>query len=258
MTDPTGRHHDEIPSASAEPLDPDAPLPTDRGLHPLAAIPRPFTREQLESREQAIKDGILRMGSMVAEQMLAAIDALERHDAEAATAVVDGDDAINQEQQRVAALVAQSIIRDQPVARDLRFLMALDHAAYDLERMGDHAANVAKQARKLAPLPPLDDYLGLPELGRAVAQQVRDILSAIVDVDQERARTVARADDAIDDMYHRLFARALEAMRADPANVDPGTRIIFAAHYIERTGDRVTDIAEDVVYLATGAVEELN
>ena len=198
------------------------------------------------------------MGSMVAEQMLAAIDALERHDAEAATAVIQGDDDINREQQRVATLIAQSISAHQPVARDLRFLMALDHAAYDLERMGDHAANVAKQARKLAPLPPLDDWLGLPALGRAAAQQVRDILSAIVDVDAERARAVAKGDDAIDEMYHGLFARALEAMRADPGNVDPGTRIIFAAHYIERTGDRVTDIAEDVVYLATGTVEELN
>jgi phosphate transport system protein len=257
MTDPTGRHHDEVPPPAPE-MHPDAPLPTDRGLHPLAELPKRYMREQLESREQAIKDGILRMGSMVAEQMLAAIDALERHDAEAATAVIDGDDAINQEQQHVAALVAQSIIRDQPVARDLRFLMALDHAAYDLERMGDYAANVAKQARKLAPLPPLDDYLGLPALGRAVAQQVRDVLSAIVDVDEARARSVASADDAVDDMYHRLFARALDAMRADPANVDPGTRIIFAAHYIERTGDRVTDIAEDIVYLATGVMEELN
>jgi phosphate transport system protein len=117
---------------------------------------------------------------------------------------------------------------------------------------------VAKQARKLAPLPPLEDYLGLPDLGRAVAQLVRDILSAIVDVDAEHARAVARADDAVDEMYHHLFARALEAMRRDPANVDPGTRIIFAAHYLERTGDRVTDIAEDIVYLATGEFDDLN
>jgi len=258
MTDPTGRHHDEIPAPPAQERDPDAPLPTDRGTRPLAEIPRPYTREQMQAREQAIKDGILRMGSMVAQRLLAAIDALERHDADAALAIIQGDDDIDRAQQEVAALIAQTIIRDQPVARDLRFLLALDHAAYDLERMGDHAANVAKQARKLAPLPPLDDYLGLPALGRTVAQQVRDILSAIVDVDADHARAVARADDAVDEMYHHLFARALEAMRTDPSNVDPGTRIIFAAHYIERTGDRVTDIAEDIVYLATGAVEELN
>ena len=192
MTDPTGRHHDEVPAPEPE-MDPDAPLPTDRGLHPLAEVPRPFTREQMEARERAVKDGILRMGSMVAERMLAAIDALERHDAEAATAVIEGDEDINREQQRrLRALVAQTIIRDQPVARDLRFLLALDHVAYDLERMGDHAATVAKQARKLAPLAPLEDYVGLPDMGRAVAQQVRDILTAVVDVDVERARAWSR------------------------------------------------------------------
>jgi phosphate transport system protein len=257
MTDPTGRHHDEVPAATPE-MNPDVPLPTDRGLHPLAEVPRPFTREQMEAREREIKDGILRMGSMVAERMLAAVDALERHDAAAATAVIEADDDINREQQSIASLVTQAIIRDQPVARDLRFLIALDHAAYDLERMGDHAANVAKQARKLAPLPPLKDYLGLPDMGRRVAQQVRDILSAVVDIDVERARAVAQVDDEIDATYHRIFAETLDLMRADPANVDPGTRILFAAHYIERTGDRVTDIAEDIVFLATGAVEDLN
>jgi phosphate transport system protein len=257
MTDPTGRHHDEVPSPAPE-MDPDAPLPTDRGLHPLAEVPKPFARDQMEAREREIKDSILRMGSMVAERMLAAVDALERHDVEAATAVIEADDDINREQQHIASLVTQAIIRDQPVARDLRFLIALDHAANDLERMGDHAANVAKQARKLAPLAPLKGYLGLPDMGRRVAQQVRDILSAVVDIDVEHARAVALVDDEIDATYHRIFSETLDLMRADPANVDPGTRILFAAHYIERTGDRVTDIAEDIVFLATGAVEDLN
>jgi phosphate transport system protein len=255
--DPTGRLHDEGASVSPE-GDPRVPLPTDLGERPLAEIPKPFTREQMEAREQEIKDGILRMGSMVAERVIAAIEALENHDADAALAVITGDVDINAEQQRISELIAQAIVRDQPVARDLRFLMALDHAAYDLERMGDHASSVAKQARKLAPQAPLKDYLGLPDMGRRVAQQVRDILAVVVDVDEVRAREVARADDEIDDTYHRIFAETLELMRADPANVDPGARILFAAHYLERTGDRVTDIAEDIVYLATGAVEDLN
>jgi phosphate transport system protein len=257
MTDPTGRRQDDVPAPTPE-ADRVVPLSTDHGLAPLTDVPRPFTREQMEAREREVKDGILRMGSMVAERMLAAIDALERHDAEAALAVIENDEDINREQQHIAGLVSQAIIRDQPVARDLRFLIALDHAAYDLERMGDHAANVAKQARKLAPLAPLNDYLGLPDMGRQVAQQVRDILSAIVDVDVERARAVAKVDDEIDASYHRIFDATLDLMRADPANVDVGTRILFAAHYIERTGDRVTDIAEDIVFLATGTVEDLN
>jgi phosphate transport system protein len=124
--------------------------------------------------------------------------------------------------------------------------------------MGDHASSVAKQARKLAPYAPLKDFVGLPALGRLVAEQVRSILGAVVDVDEAKAREVAKRDDEVDDLYHAIFAETLELMRADPANVDPGTRILFAAHYLERTGDRVTDIAEDIVFLATGQVEDLN
>jgi phosphate transport system protein len=136
--------------------------------------------------------------------------------------------------------------------------MSLDHVAYDLERMGDHASSVAKQARKLAPHAPLQEHVRLAEMGRLVAQQVRDILDAVVDVDEVRAREVAAGDDEVDSLYHGIFDATLELMRADPANVDPGARILFAAHYLERTGDRVTNIAEDIVFLATGSVEDLN
>ena len=95
-------------------------------------------------------------------------------------------------------------------------------------------------------------------MGRLAASLVRDILGAVVEVDAERARAVARRDDEVDELYHAIFAETLDLMRADPANVDPGARIIFAAHYLERVGDRVTNIAEDVVFLATGEVTELN
>jgi phosphate transport system protein len=81
---------------------------------------------------------------------------------------------------------------------------------------------------------------------------------ALVDIDEQRAREVAARDDEIDRLYHQLFDDVLEEMRTDPAKVDPGTRILFAAHYLERIGDRVTNIAEDVVFLATGEVEDLN
>jgi phosphate transport system protein len=256
MTDPTGRHaadvHGEAPPVQEHP----AP-PPDRS-HPLAELPRPFTRESLEAEEREIRDGILRMGSIVAERLLAAVEALEKHDAEAALAVIRGDEDLNIEQERVTNLVTRTIARQQPVARDLRFLIALDHVAYDLERMGDHASSVAKQARKLAPHAPLRSHARLPEMGRLVAQQVRDVLGAVVDVDDARARQVAARDDEVDALYHSIFDETLDLMRADATNVDPGARILFAAHYLERAGDRVTNIAEDIVFLATGQVEDLN
>ena len=158
-----------------------------------------------------------------------------------------------------STLIARTIATQQPVARDLRFLLTLDHVTYELERIGDHAASVAKQARKLAPEPPLKDYVDLPEMGElaAVARPRRSCGRSSTST-QDEAREVAARDDEIDDLYHATFAEVVDLMRADPANVERGTRILFAAHYLERIGDRVTNIAEDVVFLATGEVEDLN
>ncbi len=257
MTDPTGRPiSDTSPPLSASDEPPGGR--TDLDVHPAVEVPRPFTREALESEEGEIKDDILRMGSLVAERILAAIAALEKHDADAATAIIENDHDINAMERKVSDLITLTIATQQPVARDLRFLLTLDRAAYDLERMGDYASSVAKQARKLAPNPPLKDYVHLPQMGRLAAALVRDILKAVVEVDAERARAVAKRDDEIDELYHAIFAETLDLMRADPENVDAGARIIFAAHYLERVGDRVTNIAEDVVFLATGEITELN
>jgi phosphate transport system protein len=124
--------------------------------------------------------------------------------------------------------------------------------------MGDHAASVAKQARKLAPQPPLKQYVDLPRMGELAANQVRGVLRALVDLDVDAARSVASRDDEMDRLYHATFDEVLTLMRDDPANVERGTRILFAAHYLERIGDRVTNIAEDVVFQATGDIEDLN
>ncbi|HTS15178.1 MAG TPA: phosphate signaling complex protein PhoU [Candidatus Sulfotelmatobacter sp.] len=216
------------------------------------------SREVLDAEMRAVKDGVLRMGSLVEQQILAALQALVDHDAEAALAVMTRDRGVNEVQREVSSLIVTTIATQSPVARDLRFLLALDHVTYELERMGDHATSVAKQARKLAPEPPLAGYLGLPAMARAVAELVRGVLLALVDIDEARARDVAAGDDAVDDLYHKTFADVLDLMRADPANVDRGTRILFAAKNLERIGDRVTNIAEDVVFLATGEIEDLN
>lgn len=215
-------------------------------------------RDPLDREEREIKDNVLRLGSLVADQIGRAIDALERHDSEAALAVILGDSQLNEAQRLITALVARTIATQQPVARDLRFLLALDHVAYDLERMGDHASSVAKQARKLAPQAALDRYGHLAEMGRLTAQLVKDVLRALIEQDEAAARSVAARDDEVDRLYHATFDEMLELMRASPSNVDPGTRILFSAHYLERIGDRVTNIAEDVVFLATGEMVDLN
>jgi phosphate transport system protein len=215
-------------------------------------------RESLDAEMRDVKDGVLRMGSLVEEQILAAHDAIMNRDAVLAAAVIASDGRINDVQRDVTGVVALTIATQAPVARDLRFLLALDRVTYELERIGDHAGSVAKQARKLAGVTTMVTYDELTPMATLAAQQVRDVVLALIDIDENKAREVATRDDEIDRLYHQVFDDVLAEMRTDPAKVDPGTRILFAAHYLERIGDRVTNIAEDVVFLATGEVEDLN
>jgi phosphate transport system protein len=215
-------------------------------------------RPGLDTEMAEIKNSVLRMGSLVEDAIRATMVALIEHDAGAATAVIVNDRRVNEMQRDVSTQITRTIATQSPVARDLRFLLSLDHVSYELERMGDHAGSVAKQVRKLAPEPPLKRYVDLPAMGELAAQLVHGVLRALVDVDQTMAREVAARDDEIDALYHKTFSEVVDLMRADPGNVERGTRILFAAHYIERIGDRVTNIAEDVVFLATGEIEDLN
>jgi phosphate transport system protein len=215
-------------------------------------------RPGLDHEMQAIKDQVLRMGFLVEEAIRAAIAALVAHDADAATTVIVNDRRFIESQREISTLITRAIATQSPVARDLRFLLSLDHVSYELERMGDHAGSVAKQVRKLAPYPPLKRYVDLPAMGELAATLVGDILRSLVDIDVQQARNVAARDDEIDNLYHRTFDEVVSLMRADPGNVERGTRILFAAHYLERIGDRVTNIAEDVVFLASGEIEDLN
>ena len=244
-------------------MDPDASGaggPVNEGVGQMNQIPRPAHHilESLDIEMGDVKEGVLRMGSLVEDQILAAHDALLNRDAALAQKVITSDGRINEVQRAVTALVAVTIATQAPVASDLRFLLALDRVTYELERIGDHAGSVAKQARKLAGVTIMVTYDELTPMATLAARQVRDVVMALVDSDEARAREVAGRDDEIDRLYHQVFDDVLAEMRTDPAKVDPGTRILFAAHYLERIGDRVTNIAEDVVFLATGEVEDLN
>ena len=218
----------------------------------------PARREALDREEHLIKDAVLRMGSLVEEAIRDASRALQTHDAELALRVIKGDAVINEAQRSVTRLISVTIATQSPVARDLRYLLTLDHVMYELERIGDHASSVAKQVIKLAPEAPLKDYIHLPAMAEQGAVLVHGVLRALVDIDAVAAREVAVLDDEIDRLYHATFDEVVALMRADPANVERGTRIIIASHYLERIGDRATNIAEDIVYLVTGDVEDLN
>jgi phosphate transport system protein len=214
-------------------------------------------REVFDHELLAVKEGVVRMGSAVADAIDAAVASLQGHDAAAARALIDADEKINQAQLELMDLIITTIATQSPVARDLRMLIALGHASYELERIGDHAAGVARHAIKIGEA----DTMGggtLVQMGHLVSGLLQSILRALADLDQRTARTVASRDDEVDRLYHAYFANVLERMRADPSLVDTGTQLLFAAKDLERIGDRITNIAEEVVFLATGEVEDLN
>jgi phosphate transport system protein len=211
-----------------------------------------FDRELLQ-----VRAGVVRMGELVAVAIDRAVDAMARRDQVAAAAIVADDQAINAAQVELAALVITTIATQAPVAGDLRFVLSLSHITYELERIGDHAAGVAKQVPKVG-IAHGAGSSNLDRMGELASGILHGVLRSLVDLDVDEARRVAAQDDEIDKLYHAYFERSLERMRLEPDWVDVGAHLLFAAKDLERIGDRVTNIAEEVVFLATGEVEDLN
>jgi phosphate transport system protein len=228
-------------------------LPADR-----SAEPGPTPRATLDRAKETVEDEVLRMGGLVEAAVRRAGRAIRERDGDAALAVAADDVRINEAQRTVTRLVAVAIATQQPVAGDLRFFLTLYHVAYELERIGDDAAAVARQAAALAAEPPLAGDGHLAEMAERAADVVGHVLTALVDENVEAARLAAAEDDPIDHLYRATFEGVVEMMGRDPGTAERGTRVIIAAHYLERIGDRATNIAEDVVYLVTGEVEDLN
>jgi phosphate transport system protein len=224
-------------------------------------IPEPMRtvpRATLDHEERTIKDILVRMGSIIEERIRLTIEALETHDAEKALFVIRGDEEINALQVQATDHVVLTIATQAPVARDLRFLLTLDRVGYELERIGDSVANVAKRARELAPEAPLEGHVGVPEMGRLAAEFLAETMRAMTDADATAAREVAVRDDEIDVLYHRAVDRLTQLARDDPDNVERAMRLLIGARYMERVGDHITNIAEDVVFLSSGQHEDLN
>jgi phosphate transport system protein len=219
-------------------------------------------RAQFEQELEDVRATVSRMGALVEDAIRNAVQALLNRDREQATAVVEGDDKINHLHLQLREEVFNVIATQAPVARDLRLLLGLQYIGAELERMGDYAVRIAKRSRRLAGEPPPADseaaYVDLGRMGELVEKQVHDVLTAFIAVDPETAQLVAGRDDAIDRLYRKVFAEQLSALQSDPDHVMPIQQLLNIAHTLERIGDRVTNVAEDVVFLDSGRVVELD
>jgi phosphate transport system protein len=220
----------------------------------LHAPPRAAFDRQLDQ----VKDDVLRLGARVEQALEGAGRALAERDTELADKVRWEDAEVNELQRQINTEIATVIATQAPVARDIRELLALYHAAAELERMGDYAVNIAKLAQQLASEPEIPMLRQIPRMEQICREQLRAAMRALVDISESEAREVALGDDELDNLYSSVYADAIQLISVAPERGRQAIHMLFAAHHLERLGDRVTNIGEDVVYLATGQIEDLN
>jgi phosphate transport system protein len=200
------------------------------------------------------------MAGLVESQIDDAITALRQFDRSGADLVRMNDQTINELFRQLREEIFQVIATQGPVARDLRTLMGIQYIAIELERMGDYAVRIARRTSTLAGLPHGQLRPELSLMGELASQQVRDILDALIEESGDRAREVAAKDDEIDRLYNRLFDSLVDDMSGEKDAEDAlrTVTLINIAHNLERIGDRVVNVAEDIIFLSTGFVVELD
>jgi phosphate transport system protein len=206
-----------------------------------------FDRDLAELREL-----ITDMGSFAEAAIEEAMRCLIEHDEAAAAELVDADIQLDELEIDAERRVIELIALRAPMADDLRDAIAALKIAGVVERIGDYAKNIARRVRRLPKKGQIEPLSLLPEMGKMASAMVRDVLSAFVDRDAEKARSVCARDDALDDFYESLFRTLLTFMMENPQTISQSTTLLFVAKNLERIGDHATNIAEMVYYSATG------
>ncbi|MCD6567456.1 MAG: phosphate signaling complex protein PhoU [Dehalococcoidia bacterium] len=216
-----------------------------------------MTRESFDRHLQQLQDEVLVLGSMVDKAIDRSMRALKGRDMEMARQVVAGDRKINQKRLDIEERCVELIISQQPVASDLRIIVAVLNIIIDLERIGDHAEGTAKIALMIGDEPPLKPLIDLPRMAEKAGDMLRRSLVAFINRDVASAREISAEDDEIDNLYDQVYRELLVFMMEDPRTITRATRLIWVAHNLERSADRVTNICERVVFTVTGKMEEI-
>jgi phosphate transport system protein len=214
-------------------------------------------QKYLESLNEINRE-VLKMGTLVEEAIQKAVLALKNRDSDLATKVIDCDEAINGMELSIQDRCIVLIATEQPVAGDLRGLIATLKIVAQLERMGDHAVHIAKNALKIVGETYMKKLIDIPRMGERAIQMLHDVLTAFMNSDEQKAIDVAAMDDEIDELHEQVMRECLTYMMQDPKNIPQATAFLFISRFLERLGDQVTNISEWICYIASGEHRELN
>jgi len=203
---------------------------------------------------EAVKTNLIKMGSFAEEAIARSIRALLERDAGLAREIIAQDERINAMEIAIDDAIVDLLALQQPVATDLRFILAAMKINNDLERIGDHAVNIAESALQYAGSPPVKPFADLPKMALVTKEMLRDSIDAFIHADSAKARAVLLTDDTIDDLNRAIVGELVAMIRAQPAILEQALDLIRVSRNLERVADLSTNIAEEVVFVAEAQI----
>lgn len=203
---------------------------------------------------ERLKKDLLQLGGLAEQAVLASVRALLQRDDELARHVIASDDKIDQYEVDIEDECQKILALHQPVAQDLRFLIAVLKLNNELERIGDCAVNIAERVLYLAMSDPISIKADFDAMGKAVQTMLQDGLDALVNMDQKLAMAVVQRDDQVDEMNRGIYLEIQELLKANPDRCEYLIHLLGVSRHLERIGDHASNIAEDVLYLIRGEI----
>ncbi len=215
------------------------------------------TRTAFHKHLHEVEEDILTMGGLVVKAIDRSIEALKDRNSTLAHQIIANDSQINRQRFSIEEKCIGLIATQQPMASDLRIIVAVLNIITELERIGDYAEGIAKIVIMIGDEPPLKPLIDIPRMGEIIVDMINKSLESFVKRDVDLAMRVVSLDSVVDGLYDQVFRELLTFMMVDPKTTNRATRLIWVAHNLERAADRATNICERVVFTVTGKMEEI-
>lgn len=215
-------------------------------------------RQTFEDELQHLQDEVLMLGSMVEDALTDSVECLRKRDMERSRQLIANDRLINEKRFAIEADTLTLIATQQPIAGDLRVLASVLEIAAELERMGDYAKGIANINLMIGEEPLLKPLVDIPRMAEKARDMLHRALEAFIQRDVELAQAIPAEDDEVDALYNQVYRELASYILSNPRNIEQANYLLWAAHNLERTADRVTNICERVVFTVTGQMAEIS
>ncbi len=214
-------------------------------------------RKTFENEIQQVKDEVLLLGSMVEHAIIASVETLKKRDIKGAEKIIAEDKEINKKRFAIENQLMILIATQQPMAHDLRLLASCMEIISELERMGDYAKGIANINLRMGAEPLLKPLIDIPRMAQIGTDMLHRALSAFINEDVEAAKAIPVEDDVVDALYNQIYRELMMIIIQDPKSIERANWLLWVAHNLERVADRVTNICERTVFIATGEMGEI-